>query len=147
MNVHSTRQANFLLNSLDKTTFGIMTKELTEIESQDVNLIIEHLKKRFMAPEGIGNLRLQFRQYKQSASQDSQSYSTELLDKAAKAFKKESADTIENNIMEQFITGCYYEKVRMQLIERSPGSSRRALEIAVHYTDALEYNKNCLIKL
>ena len=29
----------------------------------------------------------------------------------------------------------------MQLIERQPGSSRRALEIAVGYTDALEYNK------
>ena len=64
-----------------------------------------------------------------------------MLDKAAKAFKNKPADKIENNIIEQFITGCYNEKVRMQLIERSPGSSRRALEIAVGYTDALEYNK------
>ena len=141
MNVHCSRQANVLLHSLDETTFRIITKELTELERQDVNLIIEHLKKRFMAPEGIGNLRLQFRQYKQSASQDLQSNYTELLDKAAKAFKNEPVDTIENNIIEQFITGCYNEKVRMQLIERSPGSSRRALKIAVGYTDALEYNK------
>ena len=56
MNVHSSRQANVLLNSLDETTFRIMTKELTEEERQDINLIIEHLKKRFMAPQGIGNL-------------------------------------------------------------------------------------------
>ena len=70
-----------------------------------------------------------------------QSYYTELLEKAAKAFKNKLADTIENNIIEKFITGCYYEKVRMQLIERYPGSSRKAFEIAVDYTDALEYNK------
>ena len=32
MNVHSSRQVNVLLNSLDETTIRIMTKELTEIE-------------------------------------------------------------------------------------------------------------------
>ena len=141
MNVHSSRQANVLLDSLYETKFIIITEELTEIERQDVNLIIKHLKKRFMAPEGIGNLRLQFRKYKQSASQDLQTYYTELLDKAANAFKHEPADTIENNIIDQCITGCYNEKVRMQLIERSPSSYRRALEIALGNTDTLEYNK------
>ena len=74
MNLNSSRQANVLLNSLDENTFRIIKKELTEIKRQDVNLIIEYLKKRLMAPEGIGSLGLQFRQYTQSASQDLQNY-------------------------------------------------------------------------
>ena len=99
------------------------------------------MKKRFSPTHGEGQLRLLFRQYKQD-SQDLQSFYTELLVKATKAFPHDTTEAVDRFIADQLIAGCSNEKVRLYLIERHPRSSREALYLAVAYQAALEYNQN-----
>ena len=141
MSIPPHRQASVLLHSLDEPSFRVICRELTEDEKGDINVVKEHMKKRFSPTHGEGQLRLLFRHYKQD-SQDLQSFYTELLVKATKAFPQDTTEAVDRFITDQLIAGCSNEKVRLYLIERHPRSSREALDLAVTYQAALEYNQN-----
>ena len=141
MSIPPHRQASVLLHSLDEPSFRVICRELTEEEKGDINVVKEHMKKRFSPTHGEGQLRLLFRQYKQD-SQDLQSFYMELLVKATKAFPQDTTEAVDRFITDQLIAGCSNEKVRLYLIERHPRSSREALDLAVAYQAALEYNQN-----
>ena len=141
MSIPPYRQASVLLYSLGKPSFRVICRELTEDEKGDINVVKKHMKKRFSPTQGEGRLRLLFRQYKQD-SQDLQSFYTELLVKATKAFPHDIIEAVDWFITDQMIAGCSNEKVRLYLIERHPRTSREALDLAVTYQAALEYNQN-----
>ena len=103
------------------------------------------MKKRFSPTHGEGQLRLLFRQYKLD-SRDLQSFYTELLVKATKAFPHDATEAVDRFITDQLIARCSNEKVRLYLIERHPRSSWEALDLAVAYQAALEYNQNLATK-
>ena len=59
---------------------------------------------------------------------------------AAKAFPGESGQPVDRMILDQLICGCSDEKIRFQLIEKVPATSRNALSLAVAYQAAIKYN-------
>ena len=99
------RASNVLLNALDDTTFHVVNKELPVEKKANVQELMRYMKDRFQPSREQGQLRLLFRQCKQSPTQDLKSYYTELLD--------------------QFIAEIANNKIRLSLIERNPRSSKR----------------------
>ena len=97
--------------------------------------------KRFDLYQESGQRRLLFRQTKREASQTMEEFYSHLLGLAAKAFPRENADTIDKNILDQFLIGSGDDKVRLYLIEKSPKTSRDALSMAIAYKAGLQYNE------
>ena len=138
------QKANLILNALDDTTFTVVTRELTETERNNYNTVKEHLLKRFDILKEKGQRRLLLRQARTKPGQDLQSFYTEILTLAAKAYPgphtAEQALITDEAIMDQLICGCEDEKMRLFLLDKSPKSSREALSLATSYQSALRYN-------
>ena len=71
------------------------------------------MKNRFLPPQGEGKLRLLFINCKQEDNQELQTFYTKLLAKGAKEFQGESVDSMERNLIDQFIVGTKEEKIRL----------------------------------
>ena len=138
------QKANLILNALDDTTFTVVTRELTETERNNYNTVKEHLLTRFDILKEKGQRRLLLRQARRKPGQDLQSFYTEILTLAAKAYPgphtAEQALITDEAIMDQLICGCEDEKMRLFLLDKSPKSSREALSLATSYQSALRYN-------
>ena len=80
------RKANLILNALDDNTFTVVTRELTETERNNYNTVKEHLLKKFDVLKEKGQRRLLLRQAHRKPGQDLQSFYTEILTLAAKAY-------------------------------------------------------------
>ena len=91
-----------------------------------------------------GQRRLQLRQAKRRIGQDLQSFYTDILSLAAKAYPgphtAEQAQIADDAIMDQLIYGCEDEKMRLFLLEKNPKSSREALSLATSYQSAMRFN-------
>ena len=138
------KKASCLLSALDDVTFRIVNKELNENDRRNVNTIKAHMRKRFTPPHRDGQMRLLFRNCKQEPGQDLQSFYTELLSKGSKAFKNDNSDSMEMNLLDQFIIGITEETIRLHLIERrhTIKTVKQALDAAIAYREAVNYNKN-----
>ena len=140
-NVDEAKKANLILSALDDTSFTAANRELKEEEKKEYTITKNHLLKRFDLYKESGQRRLLFRQTKREASQNMEEIYTHLLGLAANAFPGENADTIDKNILDQFLLGPGDDKVRLYLIKKSPKTSREALSMAVAYKAALQYNE------
>ena len=140
-NIEEAKKANLILCALDDASFTVTNRELKEEEKKDYNTIKNHLLKRFGIYQNLGQRRLLFRQTKREVSQSFEEFYTHLLGLAAKAFPGESADSIDKNILDQFLIGSRDDKVRLYLIEKNPKTSREALSMAVAYKAVLQYNE------
>ena len=139
-NVEETRKANLLLTALDDSTFTVVKRELTDNERSNYDTIKKHLEKRFDLLKDAGQKRLIFRQARREQGQTIEEFYTQLLGMAAKAFPGESGQAVDRMILDQLICGCSDEKIRFQLIEKAPATSRDALLLAVAYQAAIKYN-------
>ena len=142
--VSHAQKANLVLSALDDTTFTVVNRELTDTERNNYNTVKEHLLKRFDILKEKGQRRLLLRQARRKPGQDLQSFYTEILTLAAKAYPgphtAEQALITDEAIMDQLIYGCEDEKMRLFLLDKNPKSSREALSLATSYQSALRYN-------
>ena len=143
-NIAEGEKASYLLNALDDTTFTVVIRELNERERNNYPILKEHLLKRLDIVRERGQRRLLLRQARRKPGQDLQTFYTELLSLAAKAYPgshtPEQAQVTDEAIMDQLICGCEDEKIRVFLLEKSPKSSREALSLAMAYQSAMRYN-------
>ena len=143
-NIAEDQKAKLILSALDDITFTVIIRELNETERKEYKKVREHLLKRFDVLKEKGQRRLQLRQAKRKIGQDLQSFYTDILSLAAKAYPgphtKEQAQIADDAIMDQLIYGCEDEKMRLFLLEKNPKSSREALSLATSYQSAMRYN-------
>ena len=127
-NIVEGEKASYLLNALD-TTFTVVIRELNERERNNYSILKEHLLKRLDIVRERGQRRLLLRQARRKPRQDLQTFYTELLSLAAKAYSgshtPEQAQVTDEAIMDQLICGCEDEKIRVYLLENSPKSSQK----------------------
>ena len=110
-NIEEAKKAQLILCALDDASFTVTNRELKEEEKKDYNTTKNHLLKRFGIYQESGQRRLLFRQTKREVSQSFEEFYTHLLSFAAKAFPGESADSIDKNILDQFLIGSRDYKV------------------------------------
>ena len=143
-NIAEDQKAKLILSALDDITFTVIIRELNETERKEYKKVREHLLKRFDVLKEKGQRRLQLRQAKRKIGQDLQSFYTDILSLAAKAYPgphtAEQAQIADDAIMDQLIYGCEDEKMRLFLLEKNPKSSREALSLATSYQSAMRYN-------
>ena len=143
-NIAEDQKAKLILSALDDITFTVIIRELNETERKEYKKVREHLLKRFDVLKEKGQRRLQLRQAKRKIGQDLQSFYTDILSLAAKAYPgphtAEQAQIADDAIMDQLIYGCENEKMRLFLLEKNSKSSREALSLATSYQSAMRYN-------
>ena len=145
-NISEEEKAGYLLNALDDTTFTIIIRELSEVERNNYEKLKEHLMRRLDIIRENGQRRLLLRQARRKPGQDLQSFYTDLLSLAAKAYSgphtPEYSKITDEAIMDQFICGCEDEKIRIFLLDKNPKSSREALSLATTHQSAMRYNES-----
>ena len=91
-------------------------------------------------------MRLLLRQALRKSGQDIQEFYTDLMNVTAKSYPDphnlEQAQLIDEIIVDQLISGCKDEKIRLFLLERNPTSSRDALSHAMNYKSAIKYHES-----
>ena len=145
-NISEEEKAGYLLNALDDTTFTVIIRELSEVERNNYEKLKEHLMRRLDIIRENGQRRLLLRQARRKPGQDLQSFYTDLLSLAAKAYPgphtPEYSKITDEAIMDQFICGCEDEKIRIFLLDKNPKSSREALSLATTHQSAMRYNES-----
>ena len=135
-------KANLLMDALDDVTFTVIKRELSDEERKNYKKTKEHLLRRFDLVKEGGQKRLIFRQTRRAAGQTFEDFYTQLLGLAAKAFPEEGdSKYVDRAITDQFVVGCDDDRVRLHLIEKAPSSSKEALQLALTFKAALQYNE------
>jgi hypothetical protein len=138
-----TRQASVLLGHLDNESFTVLSKELSSVEKQNIVAIKAYMVKRFSMSQDEGHLRLEFRRTKQQNNTILNFY-TELLTKAAKAFKEEVQESVEKDLMDQFIIGLNNDKTRDYIIDKrkSFNNIKEMLNAAITHEDGQNFSNS-----
>ena len=134
--VDESRKANLILTELDNASFTLVTRELKE-EKKNFIITKNHLLKSFDLYKETGQRRLIFRQTRIEIAQSFAEYYTHLPGLAAKAFPEENADTVDKNILDQFLKGIGDDNIRLYLLEKGPKPPKEALSLAVDHKVAL----------
>ena len=134
------KQISLLMNCLDDTVYRIMKAELTTQQKSDIKEILHHLLKRFLPVDSIGQRRLSFSQLRQG-DKTLREFFTELLVQATFAFPTEGQSSLDKEVRDTFIMGISNSRTRLYLIERTLATVNDALESAMNFEAALQYNK------
>ena len=98
---------------------------------------------RFGPRESEQELRLNFRSTTQSSTQSFDEYNEELVRIAQKAFPRQNADVIDEQLTDQFVQCLHNSNVQVRLIELAPRDSQEALTLAKCFHAAQTYASRC----
>ena len=139
-NVVVDRNNNLLLMALDESTFTVVQRELTDAEWAYYETAKKHSLERFDLLKDAGQKSVILRQARRKHGQNFEELNTALLGMAAKALPEESSSTVDRMTMDLLKCDFEEEKVRLNLIEKAPNTSREAFSLAVAYQAAIKYN-------
>jgi hypothetical protein len=138
-NVSDNEKAGHLLTSLDQKVLSILDRELRP-ELKNFIAIKQHLLERFQIRKSAGLRRREFGKVKREVGETHEEYYSRLLELANKAFVGHSAQNIDENILDQFVTG-NDSKTRSYLLEKDPKTAKEALTLAVSFQAARSYDE------
>jgi hypothetical protein len=139
-NLSDNEKAKDLLKSLDQKVLDIIYRELSEEEMRNYVTLKQHLLERFQIKKSAGLRRFEFGKVKREVGETHEEYYSRLLGLANKAFVEDSTQTIDRNILDQFVIG-NDNRTRTYLLEKDPKTAKEALTLAISFQAAHSYNE------